>query len=294
VPTDQQHHAGDPRAPGVLRTNWSRLVHAWRALDADQRLAAIAAGLMFFTMFLPWYQQNAVVSAAHSQPLVSRNLSAFAVFSFVEAAVLLVAVAVLTLLFARAERRDFHLPGGDGTVVLGAGIWTAVLLVWRLFDKPGVIRHGIAANVGIQWGMFFALAATGLLTYAGSRMRAARPQEPPLRRTRRDAGPGGHGDAAPRADPDAHGDSGLPSEEEITVVRTRSPSAAPTRPSGASEPSGASAPAIRPVTPAASRQRPRHPPAPSDRFAGQLSFEDPDPPRSSPARQDPDLDPDND
>lgn len=286
MPTDQQRYAGDPRDPGVLRTNWSRLVRAWRALDADQRLAAIAAGLMFFTMFLPWYQQNAVVSAAHSQPLVSRNLSAFAVFSFVEAAVLLVAVAVVSLLFARAERRDFHLPGGDGTVVLGAGIWTAVLLVWRLFDKPGVIRHGIAANVGIQWGMFFALAATGLLTYAGSRMRAARPQEPPLKRTRRERSretdPDGHGDPGSRTDPEAHGDSGLPSEEEITVVRTGSPSAASTRP------------AIPPVKPAATRQRPRHPPAPSDRFAGQLSFEDPDPPRSSPARPDGEANPEND
>jgi hypothetical protein len=38
---------------------------------------------------------------------VSRNLNAFQVFSFVEAAVLLVAAAVLFLLFERAEGRDF-------------------------------------------------------------------------------------------------------------------------------------------------------------------------------------------
>jgi hypothetical protein len=159
-----------------------RLLNAWRTLQAEQRLAAVAAAAMFVTMFLPWYQQNAVVNAPRTAPLVSRNLSAFAVFSFVEAAVLLVALAVLYLLFARAERRSFHLPGGDGTVILAAGGWIAALLIWRLFDKPGVISHGIAANVGIQWGIFFALACAGLLAYSGSRMRTLERPEPPLRR----------------------------------------------------------------------------------------------------------------
>jgi hypothetical protein len=133
-------------------------------------------------MFLPWYQQNAVVNVPRAAPLQSRNLNAFQVFSFVEAAVLLVALAVLYLLFARGERRSFKLPGGDGTVVLAAGIWVALLLVLRLFDKPGISTHGIAGNVGIQWGIFFALAASGLLALAGSRMRAGARPEPPLER----------------------------------------------------------------------------------------------------------------
>jgi hypothetical protein len=47
--------------------------------------------------------------------------SAFGVYSFVEAAIFLVACAVLVLLFARGERRAFHLPGGDGTVIMAAG-----------------------------------------------------------------------------------------------------------------------------------------------------------------------------
>jgi hypothetical protein len=141
-------------------------------------------------MFLPWYQQNAVVNAPRTAPLQSRNLNAFQVFSFVEAAVLLVALALLYLLFARGERRSFQLPGGDGAVVFAAGIWVALLLVLRLFDKPGITSHGIAANVGIQWGIFFALAAAGLIALAGSRMRSARRPEPPLvRRPRRPAPP---------------------------------------------------------------------------------------------------------
>ena len=136
--------------------------------EPERRFAAIAAFGLFVSMFLPWYQQNGVVKAGS---LESRNLDAFQVFSFVEAAVLLVAIALLYMLYARADGRDFRLPGGDGTIVLLAGLWVGALLIFRLFDKPGISSHGVAGNVGVQWGIFFALAAAGLIAYSGSRMR---------------------------------------------------------------------------------------------------------------------------
>lgn len=181
----------------------TRLTRDWRALEPEQRLAGAAALALFVTMLLPWYQQNAVVNSPRTTPLQSRNLDAFQAFSFVEAAVLLVAVAVLYLLYARAEGHDFKLPGSDGTVVLAAGLWTALLLVIRLFDKPGITSHGVAANVGVQWGIFFALAAAGLMAYAGSRMRLARRPEPPLRRSRPESPParGRSEPIPPRASP---------------------------------------------------------------------------------------------
>jgi hypothetical protein len=161
-----------------------RIVGAWGVLDAERRIAALSACGLFVSMFLPWYQQNAVVNAPRAAPLQSRNLDAFQVFSFVEAAVLLVALSLLYMLYNRAQGREFHLPGGDGTVVLAAGGWTALLLIFRLFDKPGISSHGIAGNVGVQWGIFFALAAAGMVVYSGSRMRAQRHPEPPLKRRR--------------------------------------------------------------------------------------------------------------
>jgi hypothetical protein len=164
----------------------ARLIRDWRALEPEQRLAGGAAMALFVTMLLPWYQQNAVVNTPRAAPLQSRNLNAFQVFSFVEAAVLLVAVAVIYLQYARAEGREFHLPGSDGAIVMAAGLWAALLLIVRLFDKPGISSHGIAANVGVQWGIFFALGAAGLLTYAGSRMRASRRLEPPIARPARE------------------------------------------------------------------------------------------------------------
>jgi hypothetical protein len=244
----------------------TRLSSAWRALTPDQRLAGAASAALFVTMFLPWYQQNAVVNAPRAAPLQSRNLNAFQVFSFVEAAVLLVAVAVLYLLFARGERRSFQLPGGDGTVVFAAGIWVALLLVLRLFDKPGITTHGVAANVGIQWGIFFALAAAGLLAVTGSRMRAgARPEPPLLRRPRRPESP--HRPEPPPAPPTAPRVTrrSEPSGQAPVVLEPDGPPArSPRRP-----PAPRTAPAHR---------APRRPVSPED-LTEQLSFEDhsPDP-----------------
>jgi hypothetical protein len=225
------------------------LTRNWRALGPDQRLAGGAALALFVTMLLPWYQQNAVVDEPRTAPLQSRNLNAFQVFSFAEAAVLLVAVAVLYLLYARADGREFHMPGGDGAVVFAAGIWTALLLVLRLFDKPGINSHGVAANVGVQWGIFFALAAAGLLAYTGSRMRAAARPEPPLRRTRRPP--------APSRPPAPRGQPQLPRSPEPTTqtppeLTTQPTSESSTRPLPRSQPSRQRVPpqpaARRPVT----------------------------------------------
>src|SRR6476469_1014512 len=111
-------------------------------------------------MFLPWYEKNVVVG----NDLASDTVSAFGDFSFIEAAIFLVALGVLLLLFFRAEQRAFHLPGGDGTVIFAAGAWATFLLFWRVFDRPDISGRG--ATVGIQWGFFLAFVAAGVLTYA--------------------------------------------------------------------------------------------------------------------------------
>lgn len=143
---------------------------AWDELATEQRQAAGAAGAMILALLLPWYQATYL-----DRESVTNSLNAFKVFTFVEAAVLLVAVSVLYLLWARGNRRGFHLPGGDGNVITAAGAWALALLVWRLFDKPDVD----GAAVGVQWGAFVAMGTAGALMAAGQRIRAAHRPEPP-------------------------------------------------------------------------------------------------------------------
>src|ERR1700743_787120 len=114
------------------------LRNAWGALGRDQRLAAAISLGLFVSMLLPWYSKTNTVVVKGAASSAAQSLSAFGAFSFVEAAVLLVSVGVLAMLFARAEERDFQLPGGDGLIVTIAGAWVAVLIFYRLFDKPGL------------------------------------------------------------------------------------------------------------------------------------------------------------
>ena len=144
-------------------------IPAFRALPAEMQHAAGAAAALGLTLFLPWY------SAVFRGDDRTFNRSAFGEFSFVEAAVLLVAAGVLYLIWARSQRKAFHLPGGDGTVIMTAGGWAALLIVWRLFDTP----ESDTAEFGLEWGIFAALVVAGLLAASGARVRAAHRPEPP-------------------------------------------------------------------------------------------------------------------
>lgn len=174
-----------PSAAGTARrvgSGTARMARAWRALPHESRLAAFACAALFLALFLPWYQVTLIARAKTATlQSASATITGWGAFSFVEAAVLLVAAGVLTLLFQRAEGRAFHLPGGDGGVITVAGLWTCLLIVWRIFDKQGESTKGPSATTsGIEWGIFIALAAAAFLAYSGSRIRAAHRPEPPL------------------------------------------------------------------------------------------------------------------
>jgi hypothetical protein len=269
----------------------TRITRAWGALAPEQRLAAVAAIALLVTMFFPWYDLQSLNRKTGA--INSHSISAFGDVSFVEAAVFLVAAGVIALMFARAERRDFHVPGSDGAVVMVAGAWATLLIFYRVFSRPA--GHGYP--VGIEWGFLLAFLAAGVLTFAGWRMRATSTPEAPLLRgrgRRRPSERAGGRDLSeeltvltpsPRAIspttsidarpvPAAQHDID-PSEEITSVVEqsaqppTGTPqSSPPTQGVPSSSPPAATRRAI-----GSARKRPRFPPAPSD----QLSFEDPPP-----------------
>jgi hypothetical protein len=242
----------------------TRIAAAWRALDREQRLAALASGGLFVSMFLPWYSKTIVVGPsgkAAQQGLRStqQSLNAFQAFSFVEAAVLLVSAGVLTMLFARAEQRDFQLPGGDGLVAMIAGGWAALLIFYRLLDKPGLQgSQRITATVGVEWGIFIALLVALAMLYAGRRIRAGERPGPPLSRAR--ARPARSAETDPQAVPGPEQMLGGSEPEHPAAHATLSPPA-PARPAST---------APVPAASVAARRRPRFPPAPG----AQMSFEE--------------------
>lgn len=146
----------------------AEVARTWRLLNFEQRVTAVGAVLLAVSTFGP--------------------------FSFVEAAELLLAAGVLALLHARSQGKLFHLPFGDGTVILTAGIWAALLITTRLFSRP------LGQNL-------LALVCSGILIVAGAAERAKRPADD----IPESAAPGGE---AHQPEPDSGGGELQPSRDE--------------------------------------------------------------------------------
>jgi hypothetical protein len=193
-------------------------------LGPEQRLAGVAAAALLLTLFLPWYQKSVAVG----NRILEDNESAFGVFTFVEAAIFLVALGVFGLLYARSKGKPFHLPGGDGTVIFAAGVWSGVLLLWRVFDRPDIEGRGV--TVGITWGFFFAFLAAAFLAAAGWRLRAAHVPEPPNPAAAPEPEPRPAARRRPRRPPVEPGTDvtrRLPAQEPPTDVTRRLPAEEP-------------------------------------------------------------------
>jgi hypothetical protein len=140
-----------------------------QALDAEQRLAAIAAAALAGSLFLPWWRD----------PVFDISYVAVRRLSFLEVALVMVAIAVLFLLIRRAEGRFFHLPLSDGTLIATAGAWSVLLVIFRMIDGPTRTVGGVTHDYDLRWGALIALGAAVVLTVAGVRERRKRhPGEP--------------------------------------------------------------------------------------------------------------------
>lgn len=242
------------RRPAPRRGAVSRVRAAWRELFADQRLAALAALGLVASMFLPWYQQTGFAVARGGAEKVEDSLIAFESWGFVEASILLVALAVLLLLFLRGERRAFHLPFGDGIVIAAGGLWVMFLLFYRQVDKPGGDESGtLKTTVGVSWGIFVAFLLGALLAYAGWRIHVHRRPEPRL-----------DGDD-PRTAPVEGDPSSVAGGEAVTAT---APPPVDERPTQAIPPDERPTRVVRRPPPGTRRG--------DGQFEGQLSFDDPD------------------
>ena len=273
------------RSAGAARrvgSGTNRLVRAWKALPGESRLAAYASIGLFVTLFLPWYQVTLIATAKTSKlQSASASITGWGAFSFVEAAVLIVAAGVLVLLFQRAEGRAFHLPGGDGGVITAAGLWTCVLIVWRIFDKQGATTNGPSATTsGIEWGIFFALAAAAFLAYSGSRIRAAHRPEPPL--------PGEH---SPPTGSNAAATTVMyeraPAPAPAPVAASPGPGSAPPRSRTSAPPRSRTSAPPRSESPAPPRSRTPAPPRRRSRTSEATASDAPAPPKPASRRPTP-------
>lgn len=132
-----------------------------RSLGAHARIAAAGVGIAALSLLLPWY------GVTFAGGLVKTALGSF---GFVEAA-MVISLAAAAYLIVPSDRGDpLPRPLHSGTLIAVAGVWLAVLIGYRMLDRPDFGPFD-AGRVGLRFGIFIALVGTVLIVIGGVRLR---------------------------------------------------------------------------------------------------------------------------
>ncbi len=230
-----------------------RLGRAWKGLSRERRLAAVAAAVLWLTLFLPWYQATLVSHSARTHGALSQSesISGWGSFGLVQALILIVSLGILVFLFLRAEGRSGELLGGDGNTVTGAGALSLLLVIIGLFTAPSPATHGqYVLSTGLDWGIFLALLAAAGLTWAGGRIRRSLEHDAFLAENRR-ATARTNSPEEPRDDAPAEAERPPPAPVRAPDPAPAADTARP--PDPAEQPTRTSGGAAEPLTAAATR-----------------------------------------
>jgi hypothetical protein len=150
-----------------------QLLRDVRGLSGNERIAFMGAAVIAGSLILPWYR------APVSSDLVQTG---FGAFSFAEAALLLIAGATAFLALEAGGGYVPPRPLREWGLLIAAGGWAALIVLYRMIQRPDFELAGIDEAYEIHYGIFVALAGAAIIIAAGLRMRprerAKRPQAP--------------------------------------------------------------------------------------------------------------------
>jgi hypothetical protein len=128
---------------------------------------------MVGSLVLPWYQSPI------SNDLVLTGIGAF---GWAEAALVLIAAATVFLALKAGGGYVPPRPLREWGLFVAAGCWAALIVLYRIADRPPFTLAGRDEPYDLNYAIFVALAGAVVIVIAGLRMRprerAKRPQAP--------------------------------------------------------------------------------------------------------------------
>ena len=160
-------------SPSTDVSIWSKLLSDLRGLGPNERIAVAGAAVMVVSLLLPWYESPI------SNDLVLTGIGAF---GWAEGALVLIAVATVFLALKGGGGYVPPRPLREWGLFVAAGAWAALIVLYRIADRPRFTLAGHDEPYDLHYAIFVALAGAVLIVVAGLRMRprerAKRPQPP--------------------------------------------------------------------------------------------------------------------
>jgi hypothetical protein len=152
---------------------FSRLLGDLRGLGGNERIAVIGAAVMVGSLVLPWYESPI------SNDLVLTGIGAF---GWAEGALVLIAAATAFLALQGGGGYVPPRPLREWGLFVAAGFWAAVIVLYRIADRPRFTLEGHDEPYDLHYAIFVALAGAVMIVIAGLRTRprerAKRPRPP--------------------------------------------------------------------------------------------------------------------
>jgi hypothetical protein len=150
-----------------------QLLRDLRGLGGNERIAFLGSATIVGSMLLPWFR------APVASDLVQTG---FGAFSFAEGALILVAAATTFLALECGGGYVPPRPLREWGLFVTAGVWAALIVVYRMIDRPDFQLASIDDRYELHYGIFVALGGAIIIVMAGLRMRprerAKRPEPP--------------------------------------------------------------------------------------------------------------------
>jgi protein-S-isoprenylcysteine O-methyltransferase Ste14 len=147
---------GEREARGVTRA--TRIADALRSLGASERIAGIGALVVLASLLLPWYGLRFLSSLSQT------GLDAF---GFAQTGLVVTAGAALVLIVRCALGYQLPRPLSEGGLLVGAGVWAAVLIAYAMIDRPDDFAP---LEISLRYGIFVALGGAVAVIVGGLRL----------------------------------------------------------------------------------------------------------------------------